>query len=417
MSEQLQDSTPHDAYAVLRNSEFRSFLSARTAVTLALQIQAVSVGWQIYAITHDAWSLGLIGLAEALPSIGVSLFSGYVADTNDRKKIIMSCMSLLIIASTLLLAVSYHLDTFLSALGTAPIYALIFLTGIARGFMSPAVFALMPQLISRSLYSNAVTWNSTLWQAASVAGPALGGLIYGFAGIHAAYMVQVSLLVIGLVFYLQIASRPLPESPTMRQKLSSNLTEGIRFVFGHQVILSAISLDLFAVLFGGAVALLPIFAADILHVGAQGLGMLRAAPAVGSVAMALFIAHYPIKKNAGATMLACVAGFGLCMIGFAVSEVFWISLLLLILSGMLDSVSVIIRSTLIQLHTPDNMKGRVSAVNNIFIGSSNEIGAFESGAAARAMTVVPSVIFGGCMTLLVVGITTLRAKALRKLDL
>lgn len=412
----MQETAKHDAYAALRNPEYRFFLLGRVGMTLALQIQAVSVGWQIYSLTHDPFSLGLIGLTEAIPALSISLFAGYVADTRSRKKIIFWCLSLLLLASSLLLGVSYDVGQVLTQMGATPIYGLIFLTGVARGMIGPAIFALMPQIVSRDLYANAVTWNSTSWQASSVLGPAVGGLIYGFAGIHAAYASQVVLLAVAMFAFGLISPKAIPTSDK-RQDFWANLTEGIRFVFGNQVILSAMSLDLFAVLFGGAVALLPVFASDILKVGAQGLGLLRAAPAVGSVLMALFIAHYPIKRNAGKIMLACVAAFGLCMIGFALSDSFIISLIMLALSGVVDSVSVIVRSTLIQLNTPENMKGRVSAVNNMFIGSSNEIGEFESGTAARLLGVVPSVIFGGCVTLGVVSFTALKADKLRKLDL
>ncbi len=256
----------------------------------------------------------------------------------------------------------------------------------------------------------------TTWQGASVAGPAIGGLLYGFFGIEASYAADVLLMLLAFLFFFLIGAKPLPPT-TERLPIKESLLSGIRFVFGNQIILSAISLDLFAVLFGGAVALLPIFASDILRTGPQGLGFLRAAPAVGSVLMAVYLTHRPMKVNAGIKMLIGVAGFGLCMILFGLSTNFYFSMLLLSLSGMFDSVSVIIRSTLMQTLTPEHMKGRVSSVNNIFVGSSNEIGAFESGFAARLMGVVPSVVFGGIMTLLVVGITTFKADKLRKLNL
>ncbi|WP_242929428.1 MFS transporter [Pontibacter vulgaris] len=407
----------HDPYAVLRIPDFRLYISARLCITLAMQIQAVIVGWQIYNITKDPLSLGLIGLAEAIPSIVVSLYAGYLADMVPRKKIIMVVVTVLLLCSGALLYFTLDMSHTLNLFGALPIYIVIFISGIARGFMGPAVFSFMPQLVAnKQLYANAITWSSTTWQAASVGGPALGGLIYGFFGISAAYTTDAVLVLLALVSFSMIGSKPLPENVNP-QNLKESLRSGISFVFNNQIILNAISLDLFAVLFGGAVALLPIFASEILMTGPQGLGFLRAAPAIGSVLMAVIMAYYPISANAGRKMLICVAGFGVCIILFGLSTNFWFSLLLLALSGAFDSISVIIRSTLIHTLTPEYMKGRVSSVNNIFVGSSNEIGAFESGFAAKLMGVVPSVVFGGIMTLLVVGVTAFKADKLRQLHL
>lgn len=402
-------------YAALQVRDFRFFVFARLFITLAIMIQAVVVGWQVYEITKDALSLGLIGLAEAIPAITVSLYAGHLADVVERKKIIVVCVSTLVVCSVALLYFTTNTGAFLLANGAFPIYAVIFVSGIARGFLSPASFSFMPQLISRDLYQNAIVWNSTLWEGASVGGPIIGGLVYGFFDITAAYSVDVALMLLGLTCILLIPNRELPPV-SEEQSIFAKIKAGIQFVFKNQIILSAISLDLFAVLFGGAVALLPIFADDILHVGKEGLGFLRSAQGIGAVLMAVYITRNPIRKNIGKILLWCVAGFGVCMIGFGLSTFFWLSMGLLILSGMFDCVSVIVRSTLIHTLTPENMKGRVSAVNSIFIGSSNEIGSFESGVAARLLGVVPSVIFGGLMTLGVVGITSLKADKLRALD-
>ncbi|WP_192823015.1 MFS transporter [Rufibacter sp. LB8] len=408
----------HDPYAVLRLPEFRRFISARFCITLAMQIQAVVVGWQIYDLTKDPLSLGLIGLAEAIPSITVALYAGHVADIVPRKRIIMTVLSVLLFCSLALLVYTMEVGHFLRTWGTTPIYAIIFLSGIARGFMGPAVFSFMPQLVKdRKLYSNAISWSSTTWQAASVAGPAIGGLLYAFGGVTMAFGVDAALVLLALIFYSLIAGRPLPQTEGPKLNIKESLQTGLKFVFGNQIILSALALDMFAVLFGGAVILLPIFASDILKIGPEGLGALRSAPAIGSVGMALFLAYRPITKNAGKKMLWCVAGFGACMIGFGLSNWFWLSFFLLLLSGLLDSVSMIIRSTLIHTFTPEHMKGRVSSVNNIFVGSSNEIGSFESGLAAKLLGVVPSVVFGGTMTLLVVAFTSWKADKLRKLSL
>lgn len=395
--------------------DFRLFILARLFVTLAVMIQAVVVGWQVYEITHDPLSLGLIGLAEAIPAITVSLYAGHLADVVERKKIILICVITLVLCSIALLYFTTNIGAFILNNGASPIYIVIFVSGIARGFLSPANFSFMPQLVNRDLYQNAITWNSTIWEGAAVAGPMIGGLIYGFFGITVAYTADVVLVTGGLICYFLIPSRPLPPI-SAEQGIWEKIKAGISFVFKNQIILGAISLDLFAVLFGGAVALLPIFADEILHVGKIGLGFLRSAPSIGAVLTAVYMTHNPIQKNMGKILLWCVAGFGFCMIGFGFSTSFWLSMALLILSGVFDCVSVIVRSTLIHTLTPENMKGRVSAVNSIFIGSSNEIGAFESGVAAKALGVVQSVVFGGCMTIAVVSVTAWKAIKLRRLD-
>lgn len=402
-------------YAALQVRDFRLFILSRLFITLAIQIQGVVVGWQIYEITKDPLSLGLIGLAEAVPAITVSLYAGHLADIVERKKIILFCVILLAFCSGALLYFTTDLGAFVLSNGTFPIYAIIFFTGLARGFLSPANFSFMPQLVDRSLYQNAITWNSTIWEGAAVGGPMIGGLIYGFFGITAAYTADALLVIAALICYSVIPNRPIPPA-SEEQGIYEKIKAGIKFVFKNQIILNAISLDLFAVLFGGAVALLPIFADEILHVGAVGLGFLRSAPAIGALVMAVYMTHNPIRKHMGKILLWCVAGFGFCMIGFALSTSFILSMALLIFSGMFDCVSVIVRGTLIHTLTPENMKGRVSAVNSMFIGSSNEIGMLESGVAARLMGVVPSVIFGGCMTLIVVATTAWKADKLRALD-
>lgn len=402
-------------YAAFGIRDFRFFILARQCTTLAIQIQATIVGWQLYEITHDALALGLIGLAEAVPAITVSLYAGHVADVVPRKKIILLTLSVLLFCALSLLFFTIEPGAFILDFGVFPIYSIIFLSGLARGFLSPANFSFMPQLIPRHLYGNAISLNTTFWLIASIVGPMIAGFAYALLGISASYLVDTLLIIGALFFYSSIPSRPVPpisEEQGVRQKIKT----GLKFVMKTEVILGAISLDMFAVLFGGAVALLPIFAGEILKVGPEGLGMLRAAPAVGAVVMAFYITHNPISNNAGKVMLYSVAGFGACMIGFGLSTNFIFSMLMLVMSGMFDSVSMIIRSTLIHTRTPENMKGRVSAVNSIFVGSSNEIGAFESGVTAKFMGAVASVVFGGSMTLLVVGFTSWKAKKLRQLD-
>jgi MFS family permease len=406
-------------YASLKIPDFRNFISARVCVTLAIQIQGTIVGWQMAALTQDEWAVGLIGAAEAIPAISVSLYAGHIADAVvPRRKIIVTAVTLLLFCSVCLLSFTLQPEQFLLSYGQWAIYAVIFLSGIARGFLSPANFSFMPQLVPRHLYSNAVTLNSTFWEASSIGGPLIAALI-GVAfvkhNIMLSYVADVTLMAIGLYFYFRIPDKPLPPA-TQEQGLVEKIKAGLKFVFSHQIILSAISLDLFAVLFGGAVAMLPFFAKNILEGGPGALGLLRSAPAIGAVLMAMFITHNPIKRHIGKILLGCVAGFGLCMIAFALSTNFFLSLFLLVMSGAFDCVSVIVRGTLIHVHTPENMKGRVAAVNSMFVGSSNEIGSVESGFAAKKMGLVPSVVFGGCMTLLVVAITGWKAKKLRNLD-
>lgn len=407
-------SIPTGPYAALKIRDFRFFVSARFCVTLAIQIQSVVVAFQVYTMTHDPFSLGLIGLSEALPSIAVSLYAGHVADVLERKKIIVACVSTLLFCSACLLLFTVDLGEHLLNNGVFPIYSVIFISGIARGFLSPAIFSFMPQLVPRDLYTNAVTWNSTLWETASITGLALGGFLFAI-GVKTAYSVDVALMLAGLVLILLVHKKPVPPA-TGEEGVREKIKAGLRFVFDNKIILSAISLDLFAVLFGGAVALLPIFADEILHVGSVGLGFLRAAPSTGALLMAFFITHNPIQKNVGKKLFLAVAGYAISMIMFALSRNFWLSLSILVVSGAFDCVSVIIRATLLQTLTPENMKGRVSAVNNIFIGSSNEIGMFYSGTSARIFGAIRAVIIGGCMSLAVVGVTAWASKSLRRLQ-
>jgi MFS family permease len=405
-----------DPYAALKIPEFRLYVLARFFTTIAVQMMAVVVGWQVYEITKDPFSLGLIGLAEAIPAISVSLLAGHVADRNDRKTIIISVMTLLVLCAGILWSLSTGSLEGKFPDRVIPIYCVLFITGIARGFFGPAIFAFMPQLLpDKSYYNNAVTWNSTTWQTAAVGGPALGGIVYGFAGVTYSYITITLLLLVATMLFIMIGRKEIPGIEA-KEPVGQSLRRGLEFVFKNQLILSALSLDLFAVLFGGATVLLPMFAAEILHSGPQGLGVLRAAPAFGAAITAAFLAHNPLRQRAGIKMLFAVAGFGVCMILFALSHNFWVSLFLLTLSGAFDSISVVTRHTLIHTFTPENMKGRVASVNNIFIGSSNEIGAFESGVAARILGLVPSVIFGGTMTMLVVAFTAWKADKLRKLD-
>lgn len=409
----------HNPYEALKVKDFRYFLAMRFCITLAIQIQSVVVGWLVYEVTGSKLLLGTIGLTEVIPSIGFSFLAGHIVDKVQRKRIIVMATAVLVLCSVLLWLYTFEASRALFGTQVYPIFIVIFITGIARSFLGPGMFAFMPQLVSKKQFQNAVTWSSANWHIASVAGPALGGLLYGFVGIHTTFFIQAALVALSLVFIALVASRPLPENVQMKQgeSMGQRLTEGLRFVWHNKIILNVISLDMFAVLFGGAVALLPVFANDILMIGPEGLGVLRAAPALGAVTMTFFLARFPIQQQAGSKMLIAVAGFGVSIIGFGLSPWFELSLFMLFLSGLFDSISVNVRSTLLQLHTPEHMKGRVSAVNSIFVGSSNELGEFESGVTAHWLGTVPAVVFGGCMTLVVVGITAAKAKVLRNLHL
>jgi MFS family permease len=402
----------HDPYAPLRIPNFLWILLSYGVTTIGREAQMVVVGWQVYEATRDPLSLGMIGLAEALPFIAVALYAGHIADRASRKWIAVSGTFGLLLSAIALLIFTLRPQT-LAHGRVWPIYVVIFLSGIARSFTRPALTALSADVVPRETYASAVAWRSSTWQLAAILGPALGGLLYGFRGAVAAYATVTVLMSAALVVLMLVAATERePEREEMT--IGESLRIGLRFVFRQPVVLGAMSLDLFSVLFGGAVALLPIFA-RMLGVGPQGLGVLRAAPAVGAVLMGLVIAHRPPMQRAGRSLLVSVAIFGLTIIGFGLSRNFLLSVALLTIGGMADNVSVVIRSTLVQTMTPPNLLGRVSSVNQIFIGSSNEIGAFESGVAARLLGTVPSVIFGGVMTLLVVAITAWRAPQLRRL--
>ena len=403
----------HDPYAALRIPNFRWFIASLMAMTVATQIQAVVVAWQIYDLTRDPLSLGLIGLAEAVPFIACALFAGHLADRRDRLRISLAALLVLLLCSLCLLGFSLRPGV-ITAQRVWPIYLVIFCSGIARSFLQPARSALGAELVPRSLYPNAVTWRSSTWQFAEVVGPAIGGLVYGFGSAQAAYGVDAALMAVG-VLSLGWMRHTRPRSAPSGESFRQSLATGLRFVLQQKVVLGALTLDLFSVLFGGAVALLPVFAAEILQVGPEGLGVLRAAPAVGAVLMSLVLAHRPPLQRAGRTLLISVALFGLSMIGFGLSRNFFLSTALLALSGMADTVSVVVRSTLLQVLTPDHLLGRVASVNAIFIGSSNELGAFESGTAARLIGTVPSVVLGGMATLLVVAIIAVKVPPLRRL--
>ncbi|KAF1707985.1 MFS transporter [Pseudoxanthomonas sacheonensis] len=397
----------------LRNRGFIGLLVYRLLAMLSYQIVAVTVGWHIYQITRDALALGLIGLTEVIPYFCFALFAGYAVDHMRRRRLGMyACLGLLLTTLTLAGVASGRIPSF----GTLTIYAAIAVNGVVRAFLAPVYTALFARVLPREQYARGAGIGSVVMQTGLVLGPAMGGLLVAWGGNTLAYLVAAGFAAAAAIAIVSLRVTE-PPSPPERAPIFKSIGEGLRFVFNNQVVLGAQALDMFSVLFGGAVALLPAFIHDILHYGPEALGILRAAPAAGAVLVGLWLARHPPKRNAGRLLLYAVAGFGLCIIGFALSREFWLSVLMLALSGMCDGVSVVLRSTILQLATPDEMRGRVSSINGIFIGSSNELGAFESGLAAKLLGLVPSVIFGGCMTLAVVGVTAWKAPKLRRLDL
>jgi MFS family permease len=404
----------HDPYAALRIREFRILIFSRLAITIASQMEVIIVRYQIYGLTHDPLPLGIAGLVEAIPALFVALFAGHVADHMNRRTLIIASRGTLVLTAAGLLALSFHMPELYAHFGVMPIYGLIVISGAAAGFLSPASFAFNSEVLPKDLYANGAAWNSSTWQAGAILGPTVGGLIAGFFGISVAYVVNVVLVLVSTLVMFTIPNRPRPRQ-VQRLRLRESLMAGWRFVFKNQPILGSISLDLFAVLFGGAVALLPIYASDIYHVGPEGLGVLQAAPSVGAVVVSLLLAHRPLKGMVGKQILWTVAAFGVTIVCFAITTNIYLGFALLVLYGATDSVSVVIRSTVIQLLTPDNMRGRVAAVNSIFIGTSNEIGAFESGVAAKLLGTVASVVFGGLMTLGTVGLVAAASPKLRAL--
>ena len=389
-----------DARAAFRYPNFRNFLGFRVLSVLSSEMVAVAVGWQVYELTHQPLDLGLVGLAQFLPGILLFLLAGHAADRIPRRRILLTCLGGFTLASLLLLFFSLR-----GIREVYPIYLVLLLNGASRAFSQPATQALLPTLLDEKHFANAVAWSASLFRTANVVGPIVGGLVYGFSNspvpVYAvAVICYLAALLMAARIQIQVAARPrTPASLSM-------ILDGFRYLWSNRLILGAISLDLFAVLLGGAVALLPVYASEILKVGATGLGILRCAPGVGAVITAVMLAHRPLGRRQGTVMLWCVFGFGVFTILFGASHNMTLSLLALALTGATDMVSVVVRSTMVQLGTPDHMRGRVSAVNAVFIGASNEVGQFESGITAQWFGTVPAVILGGVGTIIVVALWT-----------
>lgn len=395
------------------NHAFLKLLGFRTQMVFAYQIVAVVVGWHIYELTHDTLALGLIGLAEVIPYFSFALFAGHAVDHFYSRRGFGVLAALMLFANTcVLIAISLGWLANSSLL----IYATIAFAGVARAFIAPSYSTLFAIILPRKDFARASGVGTSVFQFGLVMGPAIGGLLVGFTDKTVAYSVA-SLLFLGAAITLMSLKIKEPPANKDAPAVLTSIAQGLRFVVNNQILFSAQMLDMFAVLFGGAVALLPAFIQDVYHHGPEGLGILRAMPAIGGIMIGLYLARHPINLHAGRWLLSAVAGFGVCIIAFALTTHFWLAAFLLLLSGAFDGVSVVLRNTIMQLATPNEMRGRVSAINGVFIGSSNELGAFESGVMARLMGLVPSVVFGGLMTLSVVGITAKFAPKLRKLEL
>ena len=407
-----------DPYAALRFKEFNIFLILRFILVFGWSMQFIIIEWQVYTLTKDPLSLGIIGLMEIIPAFSMALFAGHIVDQNEKRNLLLKCIGLFsLISLGLFLLTSPSLEKAWSARTTLyTIYAFVFMGGLLRAFFGPTIFSLVALIVPKKAYPNAATWNSSTWQMASVLGPAFAGFTINWLGVHWSLCIVFGLIILSFILLFGISIKPIL-NPKIGEPIMQSLKEGVRFVFKTKAILGALSLDMVAVLFGGAVALLPIFAQDILEVGSEGFGMLRAAPAVGAFMTMLITAYIPISKNAGLKLLVAIFGFGLSIIVFGLSSVFWISVVALFFSGVTDGVSMVIRQTILQLKTPDHMRGRVSSVNSMFVGSSNELGAFESGVTAKLMGTVTAVVFGGTMTLITVLTTGVVSPTFRKLDL
>ncbi len=410
--------TKVDPYAALRFKEFNIFLAVRFAMVFAWSMQFIVIEWQVYSLTKDPLSLGIIGLMEIIPAVSIALFAGHIVDQKEKRNLLVKCILGFSVVSLglFLITLPYIEETYATKNLLIGIYALVFLGGLVRAFIGPTIFSLIALLVPKGIYPNAATWSSSTWQMAAVLGPAFAGFSIGWIGVHWSMCIIVAFSIMALLFLFRISKKPIL-NPKLGEPVFQSLKDGLQFVFGSKAVFGALTLDMIAVLFGGAVALLPIYAQDILNVGSEGFGILRAAPAVGAAITMLGSTRFPLHKNAGRKLLWAVFAFGVCIIVFGLSTSFWISVMALFFSGAVDGVSMIIRQTILQLKTPDHMRGRVASVNSIFVGSSNELGAFESGLTAKLMGTVTAVVFGGCMTLLTVGATALVSPTFRKLDL
>ena len=390
-------------FSLLKNRDFRLLVLTRMCAVTAMQAQAIIVGWQVYSLTGSAWMLGLTGLAEAVPAIACAFYAGHIVDVSSPRRIYRLCLAGLFLNTLMLLATAGGFIALEKTALLVVIYSGIFISGLARSFIMPCAFALLPRIVNREGISSASSWQTAAFQDAAICGPTLAGLIYAVAGASGAWMFPVLMMGLAVVMVTLLQADVPAKDQSDRPPVMQSIREGWAFLLENRTLLSIMSLDMLAVLFGGAVAILPAFADQVLDTGPVGLGFLRSAPAMGAILTALYFAGRPLKIVTARRLLIVVGGFGVSMVGFGLSTSVLAAVFFLALSGAFDSVSMVIRGTLMQLLTPEHMRGRVSAVNSMFIISSNEIGAFESGAAATLFGLVPSIILGGLGTMAVVG--------------
>ncbi len=402
----------------LKIPEFRNLMTGRFFLVLSFRMLATVMGWWIYQLTKDPFAIGLIGLSEVIPAVSTALYAGHVIDNSEKKKLLLICNYAYVILISLLLIPAFfghQLLHFSDKEISYFIYMVIFFTGFCRAFLGPIIPSMIPKIVSKETLPNAITLNQGTFLTASVAGHALGGFLIHWIDISGTILVVVGLMIFASIFFWALNRHP-SQNSAREIGVVQSMREGISYIYKTKEILGALCLDMFAVLFGGAVAMIPVFATDILKVGSEGFGLLNAASDIGSMCIIAFLAFVPLKKNQGKILLVAVAGFGLCIIGFGLSELYWLSFFLLVCSGMLDGISVVIRGTIVQLKTPDHLRGRVLSVNSIFIMSSNEMGQFESGVAAKLLGVVRSVVFGGSMTVLIALLVGTTVPKLRKMN-
>lgn len=407
----------NDPFASVRIPEYKNLVLGRFCFIMGLRMMSTLVGWWVYELTHDPFAIGLIGLSEVIPALSMALYSGHIIDISEKRKLLLKSVIFYFCAAAVLLFLSTpFINNRVSGRNiTYCIYAVIFCTGIIRSFAGPSFSAMIANIVPRQFLQNATTWSQGSWLSASVTGHAMGGFLIALLGNMGTMIVICSLLIIAFFILTQLKPKP-AASQNSDKKTWESVKEGLRFVFKTKELLAALSLDMFAVLFGGAVAMIPVYAKDILKIGPMGFGWLNAAIDIGAISVVILLTIAPMKRAQGRKLLVAVGGFGICIILFALSKWFLLSFFALMIAGMLDGISVVIRGTVMQLKTPDHMRGRVSSVSSMFINSSNELGQFESGLAAKLLGVVPSVVFGGCMTLAVVVFTWFKAPALRKFE-
>ncbi len=406
-----------DPFVSVRIPEYRNLMSGRFLFIVGLRMMGTLVGWWIYNLTNDPLAIGLIGLSEVIPAVSLALYAGHVIDQSEKRKLILRGVVLYFLCAAILFLLSTHYasDNMGNHWIALCVYAIIFCTGIIRAFTGPVFAVLLAHIVPINILPNATTWNQGIWLSASVTGHAIGGLLIATIDINGTLAVVCSLIFISYFILYRVKPKPSINEPG-EKKTWDSVKEGLSFVFKTKEVLGALTLDLFAVLFGGAVAMIPIYARDILKVGATGFGWLNAATDMGAIFIVIILTMFPLQRQQGRKLMFAVAGFGTCIIVFALSNVFWLSFAALLIGGMVDGISVVIRGTILQLKTPAHMRGRVLSVNSMFINSSNELGQFESGVAAKLFGVIPSVVIGGSLTLLVVIITWFKAPSLRKME-